>query len=168
MSATEVGPEEIARIVMEVFPRLMRLIGATVAKPEEGLGLRSITQMRVLKHLAERPWLVSELAQVMMLSVPTVSVAVDGLVRRGLVVRGEASDDRRANPLSLTPEGVRCYQAAWDHTSAVLGQILGQIPAPHRAALVQGLAAVARALDAASSDTTACIPMNSHSKELIP
>lgn len=162
------GPEEIARIVMEVFPRLMRVIGTTLPKPEEGLGLRSVTQMRVLKYLAERPWLVSELAHEMKLSAPTVSVAVDSLVRRGLVERGEASDDRRANPLSLTPNGARCWQVARDHAITVLEQIFGQIPTPERVALFQGLAAVAQVIDATSSDASACIPTNSHSKELVP
>jgi DNA-binding MarR family transcriptional regulator len=154
---------------MEVLPRLMRLIGSTVPKPEEGLGFRSVSQFRVLKHLAERPWMVSELAQAMRLSVPTVSVTVDSLVRRGLVERGEASDDRRVNPLSLTPEGARCWQAAQDHAIAVLGQILGQIPAPETAALVRGLAAVSRALDAAlASQQNGHSYTDSHIKGLVP
>ena len=146
----------------------MRVIHATIPDSEHQLSIRSATQFRVLKHLVERPWLVSELAHVMRLSVPTVSVAVDSMVRRGLVARGEASDDRRAIPLSLTPEGARCWQAAMDHAIAVLGRVVEQVHEADRAALAQGLTAVARALDAASSDAPTCMPKNSHSKELVP
>jgi DNA-binding MarR family transcriptional regulator len=168
LSVSETGSEEIARLVMEVLPRLMRLIGSTVPKTEEGLGFRSVTQLHVMKHLTERAWLVSELAQEMRLSVPTVSVAVDSLVRRGLVERGETSTDRRTNPLSLTPDGIQCWQTAREHAIAVLGQVLGQISDPERASLIQGMAAVARVLDSVSSGTPVCLPKHLHSKELVP
>ncbi len=151
---TEVEPEEVARL-FEVFPRLLRAIATTAFKHGEDPAFRSLTQLHVVKHLAERPWLVSELAQEMRLSAPTVSVAVESLVRRGLVQRGEASDDRRANPLTLTAEGERCYQDARERVIDALGGILEQVPSEDRTAFVQGVNAVARVLDVHSSATEA-------------
>lgn len=132
----------------------------------EDLGLRSMTQFRVLKRLAQRPWLVSELAHDLKLTVPTVSVAVDGLVRRGLVERGEATDDRRANPLSLTAEGVRCYTTAFELMLAAFGRVFERMLPQERAALSEGLAALTRALDVASPESLDCMSADLHSKGL--
>lgn len=146
MSSTTSGSAELARLGVDVLPRLMRTLHVLSAHPAE-LNVTSITQFRVLKRLVQHPWLVSELAHSLQLSVPTVSVAVDSLVRRGLVERNEAVGDRRAVLLSLTAEGVRSFEAASERFLDALLQIIERLPEEDQQALRQGLAAVAQALD---------------------
>ena len=142
-------PQELARLGLDVLPRLMRLVAAA-AGHREGEGLMGLTQFRVLKRLASRPWLGSELAQELRVSPPTISAAIDSLVRKGLVERGETAEDRRMVPLRLTPAGVRCFQATQARALAELAQVMERIQPDDRAALARGLQAVARAMEPAS------------------
>jgi DNA-binding MarR family transcriptional regulator len=82
--------------------------GAAIrAIDESGL---TLTQTKVLMTLAgagEEPPALKPVAGGLGLSLPSVSRAVDGLVKRGLVARAEDPDDRRQRLLSLTAEGQR-------------------------------------------------------------
>jgi DNA-binding MarR family transcriptional regulator len=72
---------------------------------ESGL---SFVQMKALVMLAgehDEPPTNTLLAEQLGISLASASRAVDGLVKRGLVVRAEDEHDRRIRRLSLTPEG---------------------------------------------------------------
>ena len=144
----ETTPEELARLGLDVLPRVMRMVAA--APSEEAEHSLSITQFRLLKRLFHGPRLGSELAQSLQITQPTVSAAIDSLVRRGLVERCEATEDRRAIPLRITPAGARCFETTQQRSLAVLVQLVEQIPPAERRALVQGLTALARALESNS------------------
>src|SRR5512146_1912451 len=117
--------------------RPVHVLGGHPVEPS----ITSVTQFRVLKRLAQQPWLVSELAHSLQLSVPTVSVAVDSLVRRGLVERAEAAHDRRAIVLQLTEAGLRSNEAFQERAVAALLQVVERLSAEDQAALATGLAA---------------------------
>ena len=68
----------------------------------------TFSQLKLLKMVAATAgYTVSNLAQFMGVSTAAASRAVDRLVKRGLLNRAEAADDRRAVQLSLTEEGAR-------------------------------------------------------------
>ncbi len=75
---------------------------------ESGL---SLTQCKTLLELGGlgrdkvEPWQVSDLAEVFGVSVPSMSRAVDGLVKKGLATRIEDPEDRRARQVEITGEG---------------------------------------------------------------
>jgi len=75
---------------------------------ESGL---SLTQCKALLELGglgrdeARAWQVSELAEVFGVSAPSMSRAVEGLVKKGLATRIEDPDDRRARQVGITAEG---------------------------------------------------------------
>ena len=67
----------------------------------------SFTQVRALSILArelDRATL-GELGERLHLSLPTISRAVEGLVKRGYVTRAEDADDRRFKQVAATREG---------------------------------------------------------------
>ncbi len=143
---SEATPEQIALLWLDVLPRVMRMVtaAATTEEAEQGLG---VTQFRILKRLRQRPWLGSELAHSLKVTPPTVSAAVDGLVRRGLVERSEASEDRRSIPLRITPSGIHCFELAQQHALAVLARLVEQTSPAERRALAQGLGALSRVME---------------------
>ncbi len=148
MSTEGPAPDELARLDLEVFPRLMRTLAIEVGLTGHGdFGHLSMTQMRALKRLADGPKLGSDLAHDLGITPPTVSAAVDSLVRRGLVERGEAPGDRRVVPLRLTPEGRRCFKIAREKMAAALAKILEQLTPEERAGFELGLKGLARVLD---------------------
>lgn len=74
---------------------------------ESGL---SLTQSKVLLELGglggeAQAWQVSDLAERFGTSVPAMSRAVDGLVKKELATRGECPDDRRARLVEITAAG---------------------------------------------------------------
>jgi DNA-binding MarR family transcriptional regulator len=70
----------------------------------------SMTQCKVLLELgglghAPEPWQVSDLAELFGVSVPSMSRAVDALVKAKLASRVEDPDDRRVRRVKITPKG---------------------------------------------------------------
>jgi DNA-binding MarR family transcriptional regulator len=71
----------------------------------------TFSQLKLLKMVAATGgYSVSNLAQFMGVSTAAASRAVDRLVKRGLLNRAEAADDRRAVQLSLTQEGAELLE----------------------------------------------------------
>jgi DNA-binding MarR family transcriptional regulator len=80
---------------------------------ESGL---SMTQCKALLELAglgeaSEPRHVNDLAETLGVSAPSMSRAVDALVRDGLATRIEDPDDRRARRVAITPKGKRIVDA---------------------------------------------------------
>src|SRR5947199_1400826 len=76
-------PEDAARVLLRVLPALMRDLVATTGchgRPE----FVHPAQFRVLDLLSERDYRVGELARLLRVGAPSLSVTVDSLVRRGL------------------------------------------------------------------------------------
>ena len=67
----------------------------------------TMTQIKVLHHLDhhERSLTVKEAAEVVSLSLPAASRAIDDLVRRGFAERQEDLADRRMKQVSITEQG---------------------------------------------------------------
>jgi long-chain acyl-CoA synthetase len=107
----------------------------------------SITQYRLLALVDADVERASVLAGRLALSKPTITAAVDGLVERGLVVRGEVSGDRRATSIRLTPNGKKALRTAEAEMSARLDPILDRCD--DRDAVLAAIDQVGRALDQA-------------------
>lgn len=66
----------------------------------------SATELRALARIAESPGLNPKaLADFLEVSMPAVTAVTNGLVARGLLVRGDHPHDRRRVALNLTPGG---------------------------------------------------------------
>jgi DNA-binding MarR family transcriptional regulator len=89
----------------EIFTSAVNDLMARQLKEIRGSGV-TFSQLKLLKMVAVTGgYSVSNLAQFMGVSTAAASRAVDRLVKRGLLNRAEAEDDRRAVQLSLTQEG---------------------------------------------------------------
>jgi DNA-binding MarR family transcriptional regulator len=105
----------------------------------------SITQIKSLTFLAdaEEPLSVKALSDVMGLSVPGISRAVDGLVQRGEITRVEDPRDRRSKLLSITPRGRRTYERVLAIRMAGIRRFVDELDPEEQEALARGLSAVA-------------------------
>ena len=106
---TDAEAREIARRLGAVMYGTASTAGEFLRTLEES-GL-TLTQCKVLTALAaggdREPRAAKDIAAPIGASLPTVSRAVDVLVRRDLVRRDEDADDRRVRNLVLTDEGER-------------------------------------------------------------
>lgn len=110
-AASEAGPEvqETAARLTALLRHLFLYDRGRQLRVLEDSGL-SMTQCKVLLELGglgqtAETWQVSDLAEVFGVSVPSMSRAVDGLVKSGLATRVEDPEDRRVRRVRITAAG---------------------------------------------------------------
>ena len=110
----------------------------------EDLGL-SLSQLKSMQALsdADEPLSLKGLADHLGLSLPAVSRAVEGLVRRGLVTREEDPSDRRCKRVVVTRRGRRTVEELLALRVAGLREFVEQLEPAERDALAEGLRPVA-------------------------
>ena len=101
---------------------------------ESGL---SITQCKVLLELGglggtAETWQVGDLAETFGVSVPSMSRAVDGLVKAGHATRVEDPDDRRARRVAITAKGKQLVHTLVLVRQAGMQEFVATLSAPQR------------------------------------
>jgi len=98
----------------------------------------SPAQFRLLSHLEESPSNGRVLADKLLVTPPTLTAVVDGLVARGLVERSNDPNDRRRVGHALTTEGIRALAAAHVAVNQRLEAILASATPRNRARALAG------------------------------
>jgi DNA-binding MarR family transcriptional regulator len=148
MQASVAAEQATPELVTEQLTALMKHLLVTTSRDFftelEKAGI-SITQIKSLAMLAdsEEPTSVKALSDLMGLSVPGISRAVDGLVQRGEIKRVEDLRDRRCKLLSITPRGRRTHDRLLATRIAGVRRFVDELDHDEQEALAQGLRAVA-------------------------
>lgn len=130
--------DECAQEVLEVAPLIMRAIRSEM-RCHRGWDL-SVPQFRTLAYLSySQGASLSDAAEFIGLTLPSMSKLVDGLVARQLVKREISSSDRRRVTLALTPAGQASFQAAQTATRAFLARRLAELSPEERAVVSQAM-----------------------------
>ena len=111
-----------------------------VAVAERSLGgaaeETTLAQYRALVVLASRgPQRVVDLARALEVTPPTAGRMCDRLVRKGLIRRHRAREDRREVQVSITAAGREVVDQATVRRRELLAEILGRLPARRQAAV---------------------------------
>ena len=110
-----------------------------VQDPESGTRI-SARQASILSHLdSVEPTPLSQLATHMGVTVSTMSIAVDRLVRQGYVVRDRAESDARVRHVRLTPAGERLRTAQKVLASRLVRAMLTRLSPSDRRTALRGL-----------------------------
>ena len=120
-----------------VMLRCLSSDGGAVVRALDESGLNLI-DLKILVRLAgedEEPPTLGSLAESLNLSDASASRAVDGLVKRKLVVRAEDSDDRRVRRLSLTEAGHTLSRRVLTARLEGLGRFAASLSSDERAKL---------------------------------
>ena len=153
-------PAVTAGLLLEAVPPLVCVLRRVLHSDSPRL---TLTQAWILARLEGGPRLVGELAGSIGVRPPTASVAVNGLVRRGLVTRLADRADRRVVPVALTPEGRRVLAEAHQHQLERLAELLSGLDSEELQALQVGLPGLARVasqcLDVASCGAHPKVPI---------
>jgi DNA-binding MarR family transcriptional regulator len=103
-------------------------------------GALSVPQFRALAFVGRRPRSsLSDVAQHVGTSLPSMSKLIDGLVTRGMVERVPEVDDRRRVALSLTSGGRALLDMVHDATQAHLSGLFEGLSAMERARVVDAM-----------------------------
>jgi DNA-binding MarR family transcriptional regulator len=119
--------EECARLALLAIPGGMRFIRQQMRR-NRGQDL-TVPQFRSLIFVHYHPeGSLSPLADHIGLSLPAASRMVDGLVRRGLLIRKSHSGDRRCVRLALTARGNTVFRLARESTHRALAERMKSLP----------------------------------------
>ncbi len=138
---------DCAREVLDVIPQIMRAIRADLRRGRDAD--LSVAQFRTLVYLGRQSGAsLSELAEHIGLTLPSMSKLVDGLVDRGLANRAEDPKDRRRLMLCLTGQGQALVEASLHGTQSYLAGILDKLSREQRATIVAAMDALRQVFDA--------------------
>jgi DNA-binding MarR family transcriptional regulator len=126
--------EDCAADVMDTALWIVRILRAEIrrARPAS-LSLNQVRALGGIESFPDSP--LCAVADVLGLTAPSTSHLVDGLVRRGLVDRRSAPNDRRQVQLRVTARGARALERALDHSRKHLAARLAPLSAAERASI---------------------------------
>jgi DNA-binding MarR family transcriptional regulator len=135
------SPAECAGHILETVPVVMRAI-RTEMRSHRGSDL-SVPQLRVLVFLNRHEGAsLSDIAEHMGLTLPSMSKMVDVLVTRELVSRTMNPVDRRRVTLAPTALGRATRRAAHEATESRLAERLAQLSASERRNIIEAMQAL--------------------------
>jgi DNA-binding MarR family transcriptional regulator len=132
------APPECAGQILETVPMVMLAI-RTEMRSHRGSDL-SVPQFRVLVYLNRHEGAsLSDIAEHMGLTLPSMSKMIDGLVARHLVTRQMNPADRRRVTLAPTTLGRREMHSAYKATESRLAERLATLPASGRRTILKAM-----------------------------
>lgn len=132
--------------VLRDYPRIFFACHRRHTRDPQSGALVSERQVQLMDHLDEiHPMSLSALAAHMGVTLGTMSVSVDRLVRRGYVVRAPDAVDRRRVLLRLTPAGARVCEAQSVLDPELVDAMAAQLSDADRGRALEGLALLAGA-----------------------
>ena len=120
-------------ILMKAFQALMQHAQESIARTRLG-----DSDFRVLEALLHKgPLPVNTIGPKVWLTPGSISIAVDRLVRKGLVVRKEQADDRRVRRVELTRKGRALIAATFCEHAAAMENVVDVLSTKERTILLR-------------------------------
>lgn len=137
-STNLISDYDFAGLVIETVLKGMHLIRSEM-RCERPLDV-SVPQFRVLAFLRRHSSAsLSDVAEHIGLTLPSASRSIDGLVKRELVTREVAPDDRRRIVLNLTENGHKAFEASAMATRKRFTELLSQLTDEERQTVAQAM-----------------------------
>ncbi len=134
---TRVQARESARDILEIIPLVMRTVAAELRAAGE---LPAPGHFGLLSVLSERPRMLTDLASLQGVSLPTMSNSVSAMVERGWVRRTAAPEgDRRVAIIEVTSTGRAALERVARAAEGHLAEVLAPLDLPARRRLHGGL-----------------------------
>jgi len=132
------SPDACAQEILEVVPAVMRTIRAELRRHRTAD--LSVPQFRTLAFIDRNADAsLSDVAEHIGLTLPSISKIVEGLVTRKLVTRQTHPTDRRRMTLTLTARGQTALQSSRAATRACLAEDLAALSDRQREMITQAL-----------------------------
>src|SRR5689334_6426118 len=133
---TRVQAREAARDILEIVPLVMRTVAAELRAAGE---LPAPAHFGLLSILSERSRMLTDLASIQGVSLPTMSNSISAMVDRGWVRRAAPDGDRRVVMVEVTPLGRAALERVARAAEGHLAEALADLDAPSRRRLHGGL-----------------------------
>jgi len=128
---------ETAREILEIIPLVMRTVAAELRAAGE---LPAPAHFGLLSILSIRPRMLTDLASMQGVSLPTMSSSISAMVERGWVKRSAPDeDDRRVVMIEVTATGRAALERVSRAAEGHLAEVLAPLDVPARRRLQGGL-----------------------------
>jgi DNA-binding MarR family transcriptional regulator len=127
---------ESAREILEIIPLVMRTVAAELRAAGE---LPAPAHFGLLSVLCVRPRMLTDLASLQGVSLPTMSSSISAMVERGWVKRSAPGDDRRVVMIEVTAPGRAALERVSRAAETHLAEMLAPLDLPARRRLIGGL-----------------------------
>jgi len=138
-------------ILMKAFQALMSHAQESIA--QTGLGDSDFRVLEALLHKGPLP--VNTIGPKVWLTPGSISIAVDRLVRKGLVVRKEQADDRRVRRVELTRKGRALIAATFREHAAAMENVVDVLSTKERTTLLHLLKKLGKHAERTGADANA-------------
>src|SRR5262245_64979936 len=155
---TRVQARETARDILEIVPLVMRTVAAELRAAGE---LPAAAHFGLLSILSDRPRMLTELASIQGVSLPTMSNSISAMVERGWVRRTAPETDRRVVIIEVTPTGRAALERVARAAEAHLAEVLAPLDGSSRRRLQNGLG-VLRKIFAGKAPAAAAMARKNH------
>ncbi len=143
---TRLQARETAREILEIIPLVMRAVAAELRAAGE---MPAPAHFGLLSILSVRPRMLTDLASLQGVSLPTMSNSISAMQERGWVRRAAPESDRRVVMIEVTAVGRAALERVSRCAEAHLAEVLAPIDLATRRRLQGGLACCARCLPGA-------------------
>jgi len=128
---------ETARAILQVVPLVMRTVAAELRAAGE---MPAPAHFGLLSILSEHPRMLTDLASIQGVSLPTMSNSISAMVDRGWVRRTAPGTDRRVVVIEITAAGKAALERVARAAEAHLADVLAPLTLAARRRLQNGLA----------------------------
>jgi DNA-binding MarR family transcriptional regulator len=142
---TRVQARETARDILQIVPLVMRTVAAELRAAGE---LPAPAHFGLLSILSERPRMLTELASIQGVSLPTMSNSISAMVDRGWVRRTAPGTDRRVVIIEVTMAGRGALERVAKAAETHLAEALADLDVASRRRLHGGLAVLRKVFSA--------------------
>jgi DNA-binding MarR family transcriptional regulator len=149
---------ESARDVLEIIPLVMHTVAAELRAAGE---LPAPAHFGLLSVLSERPRMLTELAALHGVSLPTMSSSISAMAERGWVRRAAPEKDRRVVMIEVTATGRAALDRVARCAEAHLAEVLAPLDVLSRRRLQGGLGVLRKVFTRSSSGVIARGPRRS-------
>jgi DNA-binding MarR family transcriptional regulator len=125
-----------AREILEIIPLVMRTIAAELRAAGE---LPAPAHFGLLSILSVRPRMLTDLASMQGVSLPTISSSISAMVERGWAKRCPPEDDRRVVMIEVTAAGRAALERVSRAAEMHLAEVLAPLDVSSRRRLLGGL-----------------------------
>ena len=133
---TRVQARDTAREILEIIPLVMRTVAAELRAAGE---MPAPAHFGLLSVLSVRPRMLSDLASLQGVSLPTMSNSISAMAVHGWVRRMAPDADRRVVMVEVTAGGRAALDRVGRCARAHLAEVLAPLDLPARRKLVGGL-----------------------------